>query len=157
MELFDLKPNQHFLISQKAVIENKGKILVLWNTESKRGKTSRWELPGGLLYTNENLKAGLLREVKEETCLNIRIIKPLFVQVHSYNGFQLKDGRKINARIVGIAYLCKLSPGFQRLKLSWEHDRFKWATPKEIGKLDLAKNSKKLIEKYLKERNKLND
>jgi ADP-ribose pyrophosphatase YjhB (NUDIX family) len=54
--------------SASALIEHDGKILVMW-LSYKRG----YALPGGLLQANETFEEGLIREVKEETGLDVKV------------------------------------------------------------------------------------
>ena len=63
-----------------AIIERKGshEIEVYLQTRNKRSMTSygTLELPGGRIQKGENVFSALKREVKEETGLSLRIIKP---------------------------------------------------------------------------------
>ena len=127
MNLYKINKNTIFLISQKAVIENHGKFLIL-----KSSFNNRWELPGGLLEVSENLNTGLKREVKEETNLTISVGKLICLYPHFHKNFKLFDGRKVRARILEIFYHCKLLSGI--IKLSDEHAGYKWITKKELSR-----------------------
>lgn len=127
MDLYKINKNTIFLISQKAVIENRNKFLVL-----KSSFNNKWELPGGLLEISENLNSGLKREVKEETNLTISIDKVIYLYPHIHKNFQLFDGRKVQARILEIFYHCKLVSG--KIKLSEEHTEHEWITRQEFKK-----------------------
>jgi len=62
------------------VIVNDGKILLIKrSTDPDKGK---YALPGGYLDYNETLEEGAIREVKEETGLNIKIVKTLNILSH---------------------------------------------------------------------------
>ena len=50
-------------------------LLVEQRVSEKRG----WSLPGGKLEAGETLEEGLLREMREETGLEVRIVKPLYL------------------------------------------------------------------------------
>ena len=60
----------------KALIENKGKYLIL--EQEYQGKKIL-DLPGGKIDYNETPYDALIREVKEETCLEIEVVKPVGV------------------------------------------------------------------------------
>ncbi|GAC1661645.1 MAG: NUDIX hydrolase [Candidatus Acidiferrum sp.] len=53
------------------VIENGCALLVRRGSEPLRGE---WSIPGGLLELGETLEAGLVRELREETGLSVRVI-----------------------------------------------------------------------------------
>jgi 8-oxo-dGTP diphosphatase len=60
-----------------AVIIKEGKIaLIKRGNEPSKGK---WTIPGGLVELGESLEAAVIRETKEETCLDIE--NPLMVDV----------------------------------------------------------------------------
>lgn len=148
MDLYNIDKNKAFLVSLKALVVQKGKLLVLKNTAEVWGKKSQWELPGGILETNESLKEGLIREVKEEAGLKITVGDILTTWDYWEYGFKFKDGRVLDVRIVEIAFVCQKVGG--ETKLSDEHSRFKWATKEELGKLDFGPSSKLAIRKYLR-------
>jgi 8-oxo-dGTP diphosphatase len=53
-----------------AVIIKEGKIvLIKRGNEPSKGK---WSIPGGLVELGENLEAAVIRETKEETCLEVQ-------------------------------------------------------------------------------------
>ena len=58
-----------FTITSGAVVLNEDKKVLL-----KKDPNRGWELPGGMVEENENIKNAVVREVKEETGINIDII-----------------------------------------------------------------------------------
>ncbi|MDP2750286.1 MAG: NUDIX domain-containing protein [Nanoarchaeota archaeon] len=78
-----------------------------------------WEVPGGRIADDEDLIAGLKRETKEETNLDIEIIKPI-----NLRNFTRADGQKIAMTL----FLCKSLN--DNVQLSKEHTDFEW-TPIE--------------------------
>ena len=72
-----MKKNQYKNIIEttiRAVIEEKGKVLLCWH---KRG--NHYFFPGGHLEFGENIKEALAREIKEE--LNVKMTKVSFIGV----------------------------------------------------------------------------
>ncbi|MGN7477027.1 NUDIX hydrolase [Solibacillus silvestris] len=59
-----------FIITSGAVILDEYKRILL-----KKDPWRGWELPGGIVEENENIKNAVIREVKEETGLNVDIIE----------------------------------------------------------------------------------
>jgi len=115
-----------FLIAAKAVIiNNKGQMLLLKRSELEIAKShdafkTPWDLPGGSVKINEKVIEALNREIYEETNLNVFVLKP----------FSVFDSIRDNFHISIINYVCKYKGGF--IKLSREHDLFKWMTQEEI-------------------------
>ncbi|MGG2055602.1 NUDIX hydrolase [Lysinibacillus pakistanensis] len=58
-----------FIITSGAVVLDEHKRILL-----KKDPNRGWELPGGIVEENENIKNAVIREVKEETGINIDII-----------------------------------------------------------------------------------
>jgi 8-oxo-dGTP diphosphatase len=149
VELLKLAASFAFLISQKALIVENEKLLVLGNTLDDHSGGSSWELPGGLLEMNEPLVAGILREVLEETGLTISVGRLFATWDHWHHGFIVNDGRKLDVRIVGLAYICKRVDG--DVTLSYEHQMYRWASREELRKLPLAPNSDIAIRAFVEE------
>lgn len=81
-----------FRISCSAVIERGGDYLL-----ARRRDIGWWNLPGGGLETGETVEEGLLREVREEVGLSVRIVR--LVGVYS----------KPQKNEVVLSFLCKLT------------------------------------------------
>lgn len=148
MGYYSLNKQKSFLVSLKALIIEKKRLLVLKNAVGVFNKKSQWELPGGILEVDEKIKEGLIREVKEETGLIIMVGDLSAIYDHWKKGFKFKDGRILDIRIIEIAFSCQKVGG--ELELSDEHLRFKWATVEELKKLDFSINSKTAIKEYIK-------
>lgn len=59
-----------FIVTSGAVVLDEQKRVLL-----KKDPNRGWELPGGIVEENENIKKAVVREVKEETGINIDIVK----------------------------------------------------------------------------------
>ena len=71
-------------VSKVVMINSDDKILLLKRKENQKFP-GRWDLPGGHLKEKESGEEGLLREVKEETNLNIN--EPSFLYRDGRHGF----------------------------------------------------------------------
>jgi len=149
MDLYTLDRGRAFLISQKALIIEANKLLVLESMPDHTSGQSSWELPGGLLESDESLPDGLLREVREETGLLVAIGHMTAIWDHWTPGFKFRDGRVLDVRMIGIAFLCQRIGG--DVQLSREHRRFGWMANHELRQLQFSQNSKFAVEKYLSE------
>ena len=56
------------------ILVEDGKVLLVKEVLRER---SRWNLPGGSLEPGETIEAGLIRELREETGLAVRVEGPL--------------------------------------------------------------------------------
>jgi 8-oxo-dGTP diphosphatase len=63
----------------------------------------KWALPGGFVDHHENLEHAVSREVKEETCLEIEVLKEI--------GIYDKPGRDPRGTVISNAFLCKIKTG----------------------------------------------
>ena len=122
-------------VSQKIVIFNKkGNFLVLHRTFSAPANPNKWDLPGGDLDFGEDAIEGIVREVKEEVGLEIKGLKPFDVESH------------INEKgefWITIAYRARATS--DEVILSFEHDEYRWVTPKEFMHLESLDKLKRFV------------
>ncbi len=156
-DFLDVKSNEAFLLSVKALILNGDRILIL--KYPKRGETrwngswnARWGLPGGLVEMDEAPDAGLKREIKEETGLQVELGSVFGVGEMKLKRFIFRDGRESKVRIIELGYKCSYVSG--EAVISSEHSEFKWVTVAELKKLKFTPDSKDLIQSYISENNK---
>lgn len=120
------KEPQVFTVSQKAIImPRKNEILMM----EKAGK-KHWDLPGGKLDRDEDMEAGLRREIREETGLDAKIGRVVHVGHRSFDEADKLD------RIM-IFYRCETPQKLEKIKLSDEHSQWRIFTPQDL------KNEKK--------------
>lgn len=108
-------------VSIKAIIKDEGKILFLKN------ESGCWDLPGGKIKKGEKLNATLVREVFEETNLNI-----IFRKVDDAKIVFVKDVYVL--LIIAIAEIVDENA----LKLSYENYDYNFFKPNEIKKINLS-------------------
>ncbi|MFA5125653.1 MAG: NUDIX domain-containing protein [archaeon] len=107
-----------FNLGAKALIVNKGKILLIKRRTTDVHKPGIWEIPGGRVTLEEDPTKGVKREAKEETGLDINVICPI-----NTKHFVRDDGQVITA----INFYCKLE-GKNTVRLSEEHTEYCWET-----------------------------
>lgn len=128
-----------FHITVKAIVIYRGKILIVKRTRPSTDGLGYWELPGGGLEYGETPHEALIRELKEETDLDIKIIKP----VYTFTAI------RPNYQTVGIGFLT--IPTNDHVVLSDEHTDFMFVDKEEIRKyLDdkIYKDIIKTLEEY---------
>lgn len=125
-------------ISQKAIVlNNEGKMLTLFRTETAPTRPSTWDLPGGDLDFGEDAIQGITREIKEETGLTIGKVTPFDVEA------------VINPQgdyWVTIAYFG--SADKQQVQLSSEHSDYRWVTSSEFQKINTSRRAQRFVENY---------
>lgn len=123
--------------SQKAIIFNKkGKFLTIRRTSTAPARPNTWDFPGGDLEFGEDAMESILREIKEETGLKVKNLKPFDVESHVNN-----DGDFW----VTIGYTALAVS--EKVVLSFEHDEFRWVTNKEFLKLESAPKLTRFVQK----------
>jgi 8-oxo-dGTP diphosphatase len=105
------------LVGVGAVIVEDGRVLLV-----QRGREplkGQWSLPGGLLEVGESLHAGVIREVREETGLEVEPLEliELLDRIH-------RDGDRVRYHYVIADYLCRVSGG--TLQAASDADAVRW-------------------------------
>lgn len=62
-------PPKHFVSAATIVINDKKEILLI------KGPMRGWDMPGGIFELGESLKDGTIRETKEETGIDVEVLK----------------------------------------------------------------------------------
>lgn len=118
-------------VAMKAIIVNgDGKVLLLREASTYEEGTNvgRYQFPGGRINPGEPFLDGLRREVKEETGLEVEVGEPIYV------GEWFPVIRGVLNHIVATFFICR--PLTTEVKLSEEHDDYKWVDAEEAAKLD---------------------
>lgn len=110
-----------FRLAVKAfILDDSDNLLIVKRDFNDVQKPNIWEIPGGRLELGEDPIKGLLREVKEETNLDIEVLHPFNVRHFT---------RSDNQVITMIIFLCKAKS--VEVKLSDEHLDFDWISLNE--------------------------
>lgn len=134
----NFKPVKQFsIVGQKVVISNdKNQILLLKRSE-KSGAGGMWSFPGGGLEKGEDSIKGIQREIKEETKLTVKNLKPFHVRTYL---------NKENDSVVIIAYYASYVKG--DVVLNWEHDEYKWVTKEEALRINLTPDAQNILAQW---------
>ncbi|MDD2620508.1 MAG: NUDIX domain-containing protein [Syntrophomonadaceae bacterium] len=108
---------KRIIFSVKALIFNGGKFLALHKKSNYRMPVFLWDLPGGTMEFGEAPQETIVREIVEETSLNVSNLILYDTWIHK------KDEM---TQLAGVIYLCQT--GDTEVMLSNEHDRFIWLT-----------------------------
>ena len=132
----------HILVAVGAVIQDdKGKILLVKHKRERGGYwQGKWICPGGALELGEQIKDGIKREVKEETNLEIELLKPLvpFDRIVTTN-------RETSLHVIYIDYIAKLVGG--ELKVASDVGEALWVEKTNISKIwqELHEDTQRLL------------
>lgn len=114
-------------VAAKALVEHNGKVLLVReSTEYVEGSAAgKWDVVGGRIEPDEEVRVGLLREVKEECGLSVEPGVLLGV----FDGFHTMRGE--TCHIVRIYFHCKAV--HDEVTLSDDHDAYAWIDPRAVG------------------------
>ncbi len=119
----------------KVVIFKKNKVLLLKRSNYLKKHKGEWDLPGGHVHKGEPVEEGLIREVKEETSLEIKNVTFVFQEKKDF------------------FYFCDLPRG--KIKLSNEHVEWVFKKVEDIENLKgVTPYYKKVINKCYKAKEK---
>lgn len=122
------------------VVINDSKILILQRHDNESVYPGMWELPSGKKENLETSESSLLREIKEESGLDVKIIA--LVSVFDYQidkPDEIRDSTQINFLVKPI--------GETQVVLSEEHQAFNWISEEELEKYPLTDATKGVIKK----------
>ncbi|MGD0157381.1 MAG: NUDIX hydrolase [Terracidiphilus sp.] len=110
------------LVGVGAVVVEDGRVLLV-----RRGSQplkGHWTLPGGMLEVGETLAAGVVREVREETSLDVELIElvDLLDRIH-------REGDRVRYHYVIADYLCRVTGG--QLRAASDADAVRWVERSE--------------------------
>lgn len=104
-----------------AIIEHEGKYLA---TQRGYGDyKGQWEYPGGKIEPGEACEEALIREIREELCMEIVPERWLCTTEHDYPTFHLTMH----------CYLCRIAEGTPQLT---EHLAARWLAPEELHSVE---------------------
>jgi ADP-ribose pyrophosphatase YjhB (NUDIX family) len=124
-----LYPDQP-VVGVGSVIVREGKIALI-----KRGNEPskyKWTIPGGLVDIGENLEVAVMRETKEETCLDVE--NPCLIDVVDY--VELGEQGKVKYHYVIIDYLVHVKAG--TIKAASDAVDLRWVSFDEVEDYNLT-------------------
>ncbi len=114
------------LAAHAVIADRRGRLLLLRRPETSEYNAGRWEFPGGRIDQGEGIHDALVREVREETGLDVQPGRLLGAG----------DQERREGRVVHLV-LAAAAPE-REIVLSEEHDAYRWVTPKGLAELPLS-------------------
>lgn len=126
------------------VLDDKGRIALV-----HRKDNGLWALPGGGMELGESIEDCAVREVKEETGLEVEITGLVGVYTNPNHVMKYDDGEV--RQQFSLCYRSRLLGG--ELAFDSESTEIAWVEPSTIGDLQMHPSMKLRIDHYLEERN----
>jgi len=131
------------------VIENGRALLIRRGTEPLKGQ---WSIPGGTLELGETLSEGVVRELKEETWLEVRVLDMIevFERINFGRGADenwktAEERRRPRFHFVIVDYLCERISGAP--VAGGDVTDVAWAGEEELEKYGLTPTAMRVIRK----------
>jgi 8-oxo-dGTP diphosphatase len=122
-----------------ALIFDRSKILLV--ERGKEPSKGCWSLPGGVLETGETLEQGVIREVREETGLEVKPLKVLEIFERI-----IRDARgAIEYHYVLIDYICRVTGG--SLRAAADASQVAWVARSKLPIYRITAGTLPVIEK----------
>ena len=126
-----------FRLSVKAVIQDKeGRCLLLKRSRLCKNNAGKWDLPGGKVDPGEAIDAALVREVAEECGVVISVDRVLGAA----------ESDTPTKKVVYVIFGGRHVSG--EVRLSEEHDGYKWVSREDLAKADLCTQFRPFAEGY---------
>jgi 8-oxo-dGTP diphosphatase len=118
-----------------AIIRRNGSYLVAQRAASM-SRPLQWEFVGGKIHEGETPEQCIVREVKEELCLDVRVTQRLADHVYSYD----------DKTVCLIPFECEITGGSLQLL---EHNDGGWKTPEQMRTLDWCSADRAIVDRAL--------
>lgn len=128
--------NKIYGLTVRGIIKNNdGKVLIVKRHPKSRTDPEMWELPGGKVEKGEHFVDALVREIKEETNLDVDVGDFAEAIQNDY----------VHKRTVQLMMYLENVEG--NVKISEEHTDWMWASLEDIKKLEISTSLKKMLKK----------
>ena len=127
-----------YKLGQKAVVVNgEDKILAVFRGAGAPYMPNKWDIPGGVIEEGEAFIPAITREVREEAGIAVSDLHLIDVHNVAIPG---------DIMWVTLCYVCKAVS--TEVKLSFEHDEYRWVTPEEFLQLDSFDKIQQFVRAY---------
>ena len=134
-----------FFIAGHALIRKGEEYLVLKRSERNDYMPLKWDIPGGIVEMGETVEQAVIREVKEETGLEIVLNEVIYIYSNINQVPQRQDFQAV--------YDCLYIDGKVDINQR-EHETYRWIKFSEIENLDTIDFLKELVKIYRPEKEK---
>ena len=115
-------------VAKAIILDTTGKFLLLQRSNTHPRLAGFFDLPGGGIQENEEPGAAVIREVREETGLELSIERLKIL----YTTTQLLNSRSYPT-LLYVAYMTEPTPS---VSMSWEHQSYEWAALERLSEVE---------------------
>ncbi|MFF4643886.1 NUDIX domain-containing protein [Streptomyces sp. NPDC001389] len=137
------EPNSMVVAASAVVTDDKSRILL-----QKRSDSGLWALPGGGMEMTDSLPGTAVREVKEETGLDVEITGLVGTYTDPRHVIAYTDGEV--RRQFNVCFRARLVGG--TLTVSDESLELRWVDPGALGSLDMHHTQRLRLTHFLEDR-----
>ncbi|KAJ2852176.1 hypothetical protein IWW36_000556 [Coemansia brasiliensis] len=139
-----------------AAIHQNGSVLVVQRAAHERSFPNQWEIPGGGVDPGETIKQAIIREVREETGLDVTQITGQFASFE-YLTSKYQEGhsddinadKQLSVRSLQLNFCVMVQPE-QTVKLApEEHQAYSWCTLQNIDEYQMTPEMKTVVSNAL--------
>lgn len=128
-----------YVAAHALVLDDENRVLVTKRASCNDYMPQKWDIPGGTVEEGETVEEALIRELQEETGIDIEPIAP----VYAYSNLSQLPKRQT----IQLVYTCKYKNGAVTLNPD-EHEEYRWVDYSDLRKMDCIAFLKGLIEKH---------
>lgn len=127
------KDARYTIIAKVVVWNSDGKVLVLRRSKTDTRRPLTWDLPGGLVEYGEHPRLAAIRETEEEAGIKLDGVR--VVDVDSL----VREGEYV----ISLIFTAEVDD--PKVRVSWEHDQYKWVEQEELLDLDIPRKYKQAV------------
>ena len=134
-------------VAAKGLVTHQGKALIMRESSVYDDGTNagKYDVPGGRIDPTESLFDAFLREVKEESGLDVTITRVIDV-AEKFQPIQNEE-----CHVIRVYFHCESQ--HNNVKLSADHDAYEWIDPSTHTEYDLIADVHDTFEVFLKQTN----
>lgn len=134
------QPNSLVPAASGVVVDDQGRILL-----HRRADTGLWSLPGGAMDLGESIGQTIVREVKEETGLDVEAVRLIGIYSDPRHVIAYADGE--TRQQFSICFACRVVGG--QLRKSDESYELRFFSRAELDSIDVQPSIRLRLEHYL--------
>ena len=137
------RPTRLVPAASAVVVDREGRLLV-----AKRTDNTLWTIPGGTMKPGETIAETAVREVKEETGLDVEVVSLVGIYSNPNHVVEYSDGEV--RQQFSVCFVCRRVGG--NLTTSDETSDVDYFTPEQVEGMDIHPSIRLRIQHYLEQR-----